>query len=48
MRRNFVWLMVWVCALGSPAEYAIRDGDTVVFLGDSITAARQDGKVSLA
>ncbi len=27
------------------AEYAIRDGDTVVFLGDSITAARGYGKV---
>jgi len=28
-----------------PAEFAIRDGDTVVFLGDSITAARQYGKI---
>ena len=27
------------------ADFAIRDGDTVVFLGDSITAARQYGKV---
>lgn len=27
------------------AEFAIRDGDTVVFLGDSITAARGYGKV---
>jgi lysophospholipase L1-like esterase len=27
------------------AAFAIRDGDTVVFLGDSITAARQYGKV---
>jgi acetyl esterase/lipase/lysophospholipase L1-like esterase len=27
------------------AEYALRDGDTVVFLGDSITAARQYGKI---
>jgi len=27
------------------AEFAIRDGDTVVFLGDSITAARQYGKI---
>ena len=25
------------------AEYALRDGDTVVFLGDSITAARTYG-----
>jgi len=27
------------------ADFAIRDGDTVVFLGDSITAARHYGKV---
>jgi lysophospholipase L1-like esterase len=27
------------------ADYALRDGDTVVFLGDSITAARTYGKV---
>jgi acetyl esterase/lipase/lysophospholipase L1-like esterase len=27
------------------AEYALHDGDTVVFLGDSITAARQYGKI---
>ncbi len=27
------------------ADFAIRDGDTVVFLGDSITAARQYSKV---
>jgi len=27
------------------ADFAIRDGDTVVFLGDSITAARQYGKI---
>ena len=45
MRCNFVWLVVWVCTLGSRAEYAIQDGDTVVFLGDSITAARQYSKV---
>src|SRR5438093_3714272 len=30
---------------GVRADYAIRDGDTVVFLGDSITAARQYGKI---
>src|SRR5438445_13781089 len=29
----------------SSADFAIRDGDTVVFLGDSITAAREYGKV---
>ena len=27
------------------AKYALRDGDTVVFLGDSITAARTYGKL---
>lgn len=32
-------------AVALRAEYAIRDADTVVFLGDSITAARQYGKV---
>jgi hypothetical protein len=46
MRCGFVWLMIWVRTLGSRAEDAIRDGDTVVFLGDSITAARQYSKVA--
>ena len=27
------------------AEFALRDGDSVVFLGDSITAARTYGKI---
>src|SRR3954447_16888661 len=27
------------------ADFALRDGDTVVFLGDSITAARTYGKI---
>jgi hypothetical protein len=27
------------------ADFAIHDGDTVVFLGDSITAARQYGEI---
>src|SRR5262245_9272788 len=30
---------------GPPGEFALRDGDTVVFLGDSITAARTYGKI---
>lgn len=34
-----------LCAKASSAEYALRDGDTLVFLGDSITAARQYGKI---
>src|SRR5262245_37814949 len=35
-------------ALAAPAgaaDFALRDGDTVVFLGDSITAARTYGKI---
>lgn len=28
-----------------PSEFALRDGDTVVFLGDSVTAARTYGKI---
>lgn len=32
-------------ASAGPADYALRDGDTVVFLGDSITAARIYGKI---
>src|SRR6476659_11074267 len=46
------WGWVWgSCALlliagGTYAsDFAIRDGDTVVFLGDSITAARTYGKL---
>src|SRR5215210_2745971 len=42
-------LALLVVALIAPvpvrAEYALRDGDTVVFLGDSITAARTYGKL---
>src|SRR3954464_15533849 len=43
-----VALLLFVVGLWPPAaraEYALRDGDTVVFLGDSITAARVYGKV---
>lgn len=32
-------------SLAAAADFALRDGDTVVFLGDSITAARGYGKV---
>jgi len=32
-------------SLAAAAGFALRDGDTVVFLGDSITAARGYGKV---
>src|SRR5688572_4495132 len=36
-------LLLWVTE--SRAEFALRDGDTVVFLGDSITAARGYTKI---
>jgi lysophospholipase L1-like esterase len=46
--RGFAFWAVPVLGLLAPgvarADYAIRDGDTVVFLGDSITAARGYGK----
>src|SRR4051812_30470075 len=32
-------------ALASADDFAIRDGDTVAFMGDSITAARAYGKI---
>src|SRR4051795_12020652 len=45
--RIFFVLITGSLLLGfrGSADFAIRDGDTVVFLGDSITAARQYGKV---
>ena len=41
---HLLWLTL-LAARASAADFAIRDGDTVVFLGDSITAARQYSKV---
>jgi len=38
-------ILVTIAPLASQAEYAVHDGDTVVFLGDSITAARTYGKI---
>jgi len=39
-------LLLWVHgATAQTAEFALRDGDTVVILGDSITAARTYGKI---
>ena len=46
-------VMYFLCSLGIvffapislPADFAIKDGDTVVFLGDSITAARTYGRI---
>ena len=51
--RQWKWILyvLAVIALGlacprtSRADFALRDGDTVVFLGDSITAARTYGKI---
>jgi lysophospholipase L1-like esterase len=40
-----VLLLFLVSATVARAEFAIHDGDTVVFLGDSITAARQYGEI---
>src|SRR6185503_19325139 len=37
-------IAITLLASTAHAEFAIRDGDTVVFLGDSITAARTYGK----
>jgi lysophospholipase L1-like esterase len=34
-----------IAGRAAPTEFALRDGDTVVFLGDSITAARTYGKI---
>jgi lysophospholipase L1-like esterase len=40
-----VLLVLLLAAACSAGEFAIHDGDTVVFLGDSITAARTYGKI---
>ncbi len=43
--RPALVLLALACAPASAADFALRDGDTVVFLGDSITAARTYGKI---
>lgn len=40
-----LFVVVTMLAATAQAEFALRDGDTVVFLGDSITAERGYGKV---
>src|ERR1043165_8713305 len=47
MRFIFILMLSVIVGLTSSAyaDFAIRDGDTVVFLGDSITAARTYGKI---
>jgi len=43
---SFVFLAsLWVCPPIARAQFAIHNGDTVVFLGDSITAAREYGEI---
>lgn len=44
-RFLFILLVALFSITNLRADFAIRDGDTVVFLGDSITAARQYSKV---
>jgi len=43
------WFFFFILAVMTPTaradDFALRDGDTVVFLGDSITAARTYGKI---
>src|SRR5436309_4186322 len=41
----FAVLLLSQAAHAQPADFAIRDGDIVVFLGDSITAERTYGKI---
>jgi lysophospholipase L1-like esterase len=38
-------LLLFACIATARAEYALRDGDTLAFLGDSITAARGYTKI---
>ncbi len=47
LRTSFAVLVAAAvsCPRAPAADFAIRDGDTVVFLGDSITAARTYGKI---
>jgi len=48
VKRISQWSLAVLAAVGvarGAGDFAIRDGDTVVFLGDSITAARTYGKI---
>ena len=42
---RLIVLLLLVCTASPAADFALRDGDTVVFLGDSITAARRYDRV---
>ena len=43
--RLFSVLVLMTMSQASAADFALRDGDTVVFLGDSLTTARSYGKM---
>lgn len=47
MARTMLAALALLAASASarPADFALKDGDTVVFLGDSITAARTYGRI---
>jgi hypothetical protein len=48
MLRNWALAVVvgsFLPAVGRADDFAFKEGDTVVFLGDSITAARTYGKI---
>ncbi len=45
MKLSVIALMLLLCCVHTSADFALRDGDTVAFLGDSITAARQYTKL---
>ena len=45
VRSLLILLVISTTSLLARADYQLRDGDTVVFLGDSITAARTYGKI---
>ncbi|HEY3915197.1 MAG TPA: hypothetical protein VGN61_11985, partial [Verrucomicrobiae bacterium] len=44
-RPLIIFLVVLISAPFAYGEFAIHDGDTVVFLGDSITAAKTYGEI---
>lgn len=44
-RHLLLTVAVFLCVSTARADYAVRNGDTVVFLGDSITAARGYSKI---
>ena len=43
--KRLTLIITFLFAATACADYALEDGDTVVFLGDSITAARTYGKI---